>query len=60
MTPEYSTSREIYRFEDSYVMEETEESIHVQFDHPLRAISNGVIGEAIQVVKAFLSLLYWE
>ena len=53
MTPEYSTSREIYRFEDSYVMEQTEESIHVQFDHPLRTISNGVIGEAIRWSKHF-------
>ena len=53
MTPEYSTSREIYRFEDSYVLEQTEKSIHVQFDHPLRAISNGVIGEAIQWSKHF-------
>ena len=53
MTPEYSTSREVYRFEDSYVLEQTEESIYVQFDHPLRAISNGVIGEAIQWSKHF-------
>lgn len=53
MTPEYSTSRGIYRFEDSYVMEQTEESIRVQFDHPLRTISNGVIGEAIQWSKHF-------
>ena len=34
-------------------MEQTEESIHVQFDHPLRTISNGVIGEAIQWSKHF-------
>ena len=53
MTPEYSNSREIYRFEDSYVLKQTEESIHVQFDHPLRAISNGIIGEAIQWSKHF-------
>jgi iron complex transport system ATP-binding protein len=53
MTPEYSTSREFYRFEDSYVLEQTEESIHVQFEHPLRAISNGVIGEAIGWSKHF-------
>ena len=53
MTPEYSTSREIYRFEDSYVMKQTEEYIHVQFDHPLRTISNGVIGEGIQWLKHF-------
>ena len=34
-------------------MEQTEESIHVQFDHPLRTISNGVIGDGIQWSKHF-------
>ena len=54
MTPEYSASREFYSFEDSYRIKQTEEFLHVQFDHPLRTISNGVIGEGIRVVKAFL------
>ena len=53
MTPNYSTARELYRFEDSYHMKQTEDYLHVQFDQPLRTISNGVIGDGIQWLKHF-------
>ena len=47
MTPNYATARELYRFEDSYHIKQTEDYLHVQFDQPLRTISNEVIGEGI-------------
>ena len=53
MTPNYATLREVYRFEDSYHIKQTEDYLHVQFDQPLRTISNGVIGEGIQWLKHF-------
>src|SRR3954452_11668338 len=53
MTPNYSTSRELYSFEDSYQIKQTGDYIHVQFDQPLRTISNGVIGAGIQWLKHF-------
>ena len=53
MTPEYSTAREVYRFEDSYVLKQKEECIHIQFDHPLRTISNGVAGAGMGWSKHF-------
>ncbi len=53
MTPNYATSREPYSFEDSYHIHQTEDSIYIQFDHPLRTVSNGGIGEGIQWLKHF-------
>jgi iron complex transport system ATP-binding protein len=55
MTPNYAASREFYNFEDSYYLQQTEDYIHIQFDHPLRTVSNGVIGEGIQWLKHFCS-----
>ena len=55
MTPNYAASREFYNFEDSYHLQQTEDYIHIQFDHPLRTVSNGVIGEGIQWLKHFCS-----
>jgi iron complex transport system ATP-binding protein len=53
MTPNYATLKEVYRFEDSYHLKQTDDYLHVQFDQPLRTISNGVMGEGIQWLKHF-------
>lgn len=53
MTPNYSTASQPLNFENSYIINQTEEYLHVQFDQPLRTISNGVIGGGIQWVKHF-------
>jgi iron complex transport system ATP-binding protein len=53
MTPNYAASREPYMFEDSYHIGQIEDCIHVQFDQPLRTLSNGVVGEGIQWLKHF-------
>ncbi|MFT4415015.1 adenosylcobinamide amidohydrolase [Fredinandcohnia humi] len=53
MTPSFTTSSNLLRFEDSYKIEKTKEYIHVQFNQPLRTISNGVIGEGIQWLTHF-------
>jgi iron complex transport system ATP-binding protein len=53
MTPSYSTASSSMCFENSYRIKQTEEYIHVQFDQPLRTISNGVIGDGIQWLKHF-------
>lgn len=55
LTPKYAASKEPYSFEDSYHIGQTEEYIHIQFDHPLRTLSNGGIGEGIQWLKHFCS-----
>ena len=53
MTPNYATASQPLNFEDSYKINQTEEYLHVQFDQPLRTISNGVIGGGIQWLKHF-------
>jgi iron complex transport system ATP-binding protein len=53
MTPNHSTSSQSCNLEDSYKLIQTEEYIHVQFDQPLRTISNTVIGAGIQWLKHF-------
>ena len=53
LTPNYARAREVYRFEDSYHIKQTEDYLHVEFDQPLRTISNGVIGEGIQWLNHF-------
>ncbi len=53
MTPNYATSSEIINFPDFFHIEKNSECIHVQFERPLRTISNGVIGEGIQWLKHF-------
>jgi iron complex transport system ATP-binding protein len=53
MTPFHSTSSQLFKFEDSYKMDQTEEYFHVQFNQPLRTISNTVIGSGIQWIKHF-------
>ncbi|MBB6446927.1 adenosylcobinamide amidohydrolase [Bacillus benzoevorans] len=53
MTPNYAASKELYRFEDSYHIQQSGDCLHIQFDQPLRTISNGDIGEGIQWLKHF-------
>ncbi|MFJ5762711.1 ATP-binding cassette domain-containing protein [Neobacillus sp. NPDC093182] len=53
MTPNYFTSSMSLNFEDLYKIRKTEEYIHVQFDKPLRTISNTSIGAGIQWLKHF-------
>lgn len=52
MTPSYSLSSTL-NFDKSYRIKHTKEYIHVEFNQPLRTISNGVIGEGIQWLKHF-------
>lgn len=53
MTPNYSTSSKSLNFDRSYKIKQTEEYIHVQFDQPLRTLSNSVTGAGIQWLKHF-------
>jgi iron complex transport system ATP-binding protein len=53
MTPSYTISSNPLSFENSYRVKQTKEYIHVQFNQPLRTISNGVIGDGIQWLKHF-------
>lgn len=53
MTPNYLTSSKSIDIERSYQIKQTEEYIHVQFDQPLRTISNAVTGAGIQWLKHF-------
>ena len=53
MTPNYATASQSFNFEDSYTIKQTEECIHVQFNQPLRTISNTPIGAGIQWLKHF-------
>lgn len=53
MTPGYHEAQPRSRFENSYQILQTKEYIHIQFDQPLRTLSNGVIGDGIQWLKHF-------
>ncbi|WP_099353180.1 adenosylcobinamide amidohydrolase [Fredinandcohnia onubensis] len=53
MTPGYHQAQPRSRFENSYQIRQTKEYIHIQFEQPLRTISNGVIGDGIQWLKHF-------
>ncbi len=53
MTPNYKAASEPVEFRSAYNIEQNNEYIHVQFDAPLRTISNGVIGEGIHWLKHF-------
>lgn len=52
MTPEHA-ERDFFDFYNSYQIEKNSTYIHMQFEHPLRTISNGVIGEGIHWLKHF-------
>lgn len=53
MTPSTSTTKNSVHFEKSYRISQTKECVHVQFNKPLRTISNGVIGDGIQWLSHF-------
>lgn len=53
MTPNYATSSKSINFGSSYKIIQTDEYIHVQFDRPLRTLSNSVTGAGIQWLKHF-------
>lgn len=53
MTPNHSTSSKSFNFDRSYKIKQTKEYIHVQFDQPLRTLSNSVTGTGIQWFKHF-------
>ncbi len=53
MTPGCTALSNSLRFENSYRIKQTKEYIHLQFEQPLRTISNGVIGDGIQWLKHF-------
>lgn len=53
MSPSYNSLIRPANFENSYRITQTKEYIHIQFNQPLRTISNGVIGDGIQWSKHF-------
>jgi iron complex transport system ATP-binding protein len=53
MTPNHSTYNRSFNFDRSYKIIQTKEYIHIQFDQPLRTLSNSVTGAGIQWLKHF-------
>lgn len=53
MTPNHFSSSRLYNFEDSYMIKQSKDYLHVQFNQPLRTISNTEVGAGIQWLKHF-------
>jgi iron complex transport system ATP-binding protein len=53
LTPKEANQEPFGHFESAFKLEQDEKRIHIQFERPLRTISNGVIGEGIQWIKHF-------
>jgi iron complex transport system ATP-binding protein len=53
MTPNHFSSSQLFNFEDSYKIIQSEDYLHVQFSRPLRTISNTAVGAGIQWLKHF-------
>ncbi|GAE24646.1 vitamin B12 ABC transporter [Halalkalibacter wakoensis JCM 9140] len=53
MTPNYSEPTGDFPFSESYNIKQNDQYIHVQFEKPLKTISNGVLGEGIQWLQHF-------
>jgi iron complex transport system ATP-binding protein len=53
MTPSFERPCHSYSLHEAYQMEQTTDYIHVQFNQPMRCISNGVVGDGIQWLKHF-------
>lgn len=53
MTPHIEDEDKQFVLSKSFTIKQTEGFIHLEFDKPLRTISNGVIGEGIQWLKHF-------
>ncbi|PAV27993.1 hypothetical protein CIL05_19205 [Virgibacillus profundi] len=53
MTPQHAANEKPIDLVKSYKLVKNKNYIHIQFDQPMRTISNGVIGEGIQWLKHF-------
>jgi iron complex transport system ATP-binding protein len=53
MTPNHFSSSQLFNFEDSYKIIQSEDYLHVHFNRPLRTISNTAVGAGIQWLKQF-------
>lgn len=53
MTPSYEESMNETDLQHAYQIEQNDRYIHLEFEQPLRTISNGVVGEGIQWVKHY-------
>ena len=53
MTPNHFSSSRLFNFDDSYKIKQGEDYLHVQFDQPLRTISNTEVGAGIKWLKHF-------
>ncbi|MGJ9385653.1 adenosylcobinamide amidohydrolase [Salipaludibacillus sp. CF4.18] len=53
MTPRNEVSVTRMELGKAYQMKQNDDFIHLEFDQPLRTISNGVVGEGIQWVKHY-------
>jgi iron complex transport system ATP-binding protein len=54
-TPRHLTDSEFPRFHSSYRTEQNDRYIRIEFEAPLRTISNGVVGEGIQWIRRFFN-----
>lgn len=53
LTPSGTAPGKPLNFENSYSIKQTKEYIHIQFNQPLRTISNGIVGDGIQWFEHF-------
>lgn len=53
MTPKYAISKDNTSFHNLYKINQTAEQMHIQFDQPLRTISNSTYVDGIQWIKDF-------
>lgn len=53
MTPNFTTFNHSYPFKDSYTIDKTKECVHIEFEQPLRTMSNAHCGDGIQWNKHF-------
>jgi iron complex transport system ATP-binding protein len=53
MTPNHFSSSRLFNFDDSYKIKQGEDYLHIQFNQPLRTISNTEVGAGIQWLKHF-------
>lgn len=56
MTPKYAISKDNTSFHNLYKINQTAEQMHIQFDQPLRTISNSTYVDGIQWIKDFYIL----
>lgn len=56
LTPDYASASSFFSFEHSYRLQQKDGFFHLQFEKPLRTISNGKVGAGIQWLKHFCLL----